>query len=144
MRDLNPMDLIMAIGMFSLVGLVLYLAFNAIKGSQQAAARKVMLDKFASAQDLGAFLQTKGGQRFMADLSSGGGPLQAVLGSIHKGIIAIFLGAGFFPLAGAFSQPAAVTGIGIVLFLVGCGFLVSAIVTYVLSRWWGLLQDREK
>jgi hypothetical protein len=138
------MDLIMAIGMFSLVGLVLYLAFNAIKGSQQAAARKVMLDKFASAQDLGAFLETKGGQRLMADLSSGGGPLQSVLGSIHKGVIAIFLGAGFFPLSGAFSQPAAVTGIGIVLFLVGCGFLVSAIVTYVLSRWWGLLQDREK
>jgi protein-S-isoprenylcysteine O-methyltransferase Ste14 len=80
----------------------------------------------------------------MADLSSGGGPLQSVLGSIHKGIIAIFLGAGFFPLSGAFSQPAAVTGIGIVLFLVGCGFLISAIVTYLLSRWWGLLQDREK
>jgi hypothetical protein len=138
------MDLIMAIGMFSLVGLVFYLAFNAIKGSQQAAARKAMLDKFASAQDLGAFLQTNGGRRFMADLSSGGGPLQSVLGSIHKGIIAIFLGAGFFPLSGAFSQPAAVTGIGIVLFLVGCGFLVSAIVTYMLSKWWGLLQDREK
>jgi hypothetical protein len=138
------MDLIMAIGMFSLVGLVFYLAFNAIKGSQQAAARKAMLDKFASAQDLGAFLETKGGQRFMADLSSGGGPLQSVLGSIHKGIIAIFLGMGFFPLSGAFSQPAAVSGIGIVLVCVGCGFLLSAIVTYVLSRWWGLIQGRAK
>src|ERR1700687_3051271 len=140
MRDLNPMDLIMGIGMFSLVGLVFYLAFNAIKRAQQAAARKAMLDKFASAQDLGAFLETKGGQRFMADLSSGGGPLQSVLGSIHKGVIAIFLGAGFFPLSGAFSQPAAVSGIGIVLVCVGCGFLLSAIVTYLLSKWWGLLQ----
>jgi hypothetical protein len=138
------MDLIMAIGMFSLVGLVFYLAFNAIKGSQQAAARKAMLDKFASAQDLGAFLETKGGQRFMADLSSGGGPLRSVLGSIHKGIIAMFLGAGFFPLSGGFSQPMAVAGIGIVLVLVGCGFLVSAIVTYLLSRYWGLIQGREK
>ena len=80
----------------------------------------------------------------MADLSSGGGPLQSVLGSIQKGIIAIFLGAGFFPLSMGFSQPAAVSGIGIVLVCVGCGFLLSAFVTYVLSRWWGLLRDREK
>jgi hypothetical protein len=138
------MDLIMAFGMFSLIGLVFYLAFNTIRGGQQSAARKAMLDKFASAQDLGAFLETKGGQRFMADLSSGGGPLQSVLGSIQKGIIAIFLGAGFFPLSGGFKDPAAVSGIGIVLVCVGCGFLLSAIVTYVLSRWWGLLQKREK
>ena len=133
----------MAFGMFSLIGLVFYLAFNAIRSSQQSAARKAMLDKFASAQDLGAFLQTSGGQRFMAELSSGGDPRQSVLASVHKGIIAIFLGAGFFPLSGAFSQPAAVSGIGIVLFLVGCGFLVSAVITYVLSKWWGLLQSRE-
>ncbi len=143
MRDINPMDAVLAIGMFSLVGLVLYLGFQTARNAQQTSVRKALLERFASAQDLGAFLQTGGGQRFISDLTSGlGSPLHSVLGSIHKGVISIFLGAGFFPLSGAFGQfSSAVTGIGILLFCVGSGFLVSAILTYGLSRWFGLLPD---
>lgn len=140
MRDVTPMELFMALGMFSLCGLLLYLGFNAARNAQQSSVRKALLEKFASAQDLAAFLQTGGGQKFLAELSStAGNPLQSVLGSIHKGIIAIFLGAGFFPLSGGFQNPWPISGIGIVLILVGCGFLVSAMTTYLLSRWWGLL-----
>jgi hypothetical protein len=133
-------------GMFTLCGLLLYLGFNAARNAQQSSVRKALLEKFASAQDLGAFLQTGGGQKFMAELSSvAGNPLQSVLDSIHKGIIAIFLGMGFFPLSGGFKQSGpTITGIGIVLILVGFGFLVSAIVTYLLSRQWGLLSSKSK
>ena len=146
MRDMNPVEIMMVAGMFSLCGLLLYLGFNAARNAQQTSVRKVLLEKFASAQDLAAFLQTGGGQKFMAELSSGAGnPLQSVLGSIQKGIIAIFLGMGFFPLSGGFKESGpAISGIGIVLILVGFGFLVSAIITYLLSRWWGLLSSNSK
>jgi hypothetical protein len=145
MRDMNSVDLMVVAGMFALCGLLLYLGFNAARNAQQTSVRKALLEKFASAQDLAAFLQTGGGQKFMAELSSGAGsPLQSVLGSIHKGIIAIFLGMGFFPLSGGFKDPWAITGIGIVLILVGSGFLVSAIITYLLSRRWGLLSSHSK
>ena len=136
---------LMVLGMFALVSMVIYLAFNAVKESRHASVRKALLEKFASAPDLGAFLQTSSGQRFMAELSSGAGnPLQSVLSSIHKGIIAIFVGAGFFPLSGGFKDPWPITGIGIVLVLAGAGFLVSAAVTYLLSKWWGMLAGDAK
>jgi hypothetical protein len=145
MRELSPVDLFVVSGMFALCGLLLYLGFNAARNAQQSSVRKALLEKFASAQDLTAFLQTGGGQKFMADLSSAAGnPLQSVLDSVHKGIIAIFLGMGFFPLSGGFKNPGPVPGIGIVLILVGCGFLVSAIITYLLSRWWGLVSSNSK
>src|ERR1700688_4558789 len=141
MRE-NPMDIFLAAGMFGLVFMVVYLAFNAVKDARHTSVRKALLEKFASAPDLGAFLQTSGGQRFMAELSTGAGnPLQSILGSIHKGILAIFIGAGFFPLSGGFKDPWPISGIGIVLMLCGAGFLVSAVVTYLLSKWWGMLSS---
>lgn len=145
MREIDPMELMVIFGMFCVVGLLLYLGFNAARNAQQTTVRKALLERFASAQDLAAFLETSVGQKFMAELSSGAAsPFQSVLGSIQKGILAMFLGAGFFPLGGAFKNSGAVTGIGIVLVLVGWGFLVSALVTYLLSRWWGLLPGRSK
>jgi hypothetical protein len=146
MREIQPIEMVLAVGMFSLVFLVIYLAFTAVRDARHTSVRKALLEKFASAPDLGAFLQTSGGQRFMADLSSGAGnPLQSVLSSIHKGIIAMFVGAGFFPLSGGFREDSpAVSGVGIVLILAGMGFLVSAGVTYLLSRWWGMLSGDSK
>ena len=140
------MEMFVAAGMFGLVFLVIYLAANAVRDARHTSVRKALLEKFASAADLGAFLQTAGGQRFMAELSSGAGnPLQSVLSSVHKGIIAMFIGAGFFPLSGGFkNDSSAVSGMGIVLVLAGMGFLVSAVVTYLLSRWWGLLSVEPK
>jgi hypothetical protein len=46
-------------------------------------------------QDLGAFLQSEGGQRFLAGLSNGtSSPLGPVPGSVQKGIILLLLGLG--------------------------------------------------
>jgi hypothetical protein len=145
MRDVNPLDLFLAAGMFSLVFLLVYQGFNAVKYARHTAVRKALLERFASAPDLAAFLQTSGGQHFMAEISSGAGnPLESVLRSVHNGIITIFIGAGFFPLSGGFNDHGTVSGIGIVLILAGMGFLVSAVVTYILSRWWGMLSTGSK
>src|SRR5436309_13712059 len=125
MRDVNPLDLLLAAGMFSLVFLLVYQAFNAVKYARHTAVRKALLERFASAPDLAAFLQTGGGQRFMAEISSGAcNTLESVLRSVHTGILAVFIGAGFFPLRGGFTEPWPITGIWIVLVLAWSGFLI--------------------
>src|SRR5689334_9050450 len=75
-------------------GVALYLAFSAWRTKQQTAMRKALLDKFGSARDLSEFLQSDGGQRFMADLAGVSSPLGTVMASIHKGILALLLGGG--------------------------------------------------
>jgi len=135
-----------ALGTFVLVSMVVYLAFNAMKDKRQSAARTALLERFSSAPDLGAFLQTSNGQRFLDELSSGAdNPLHSILSSVRTGIILMFVGAGFFPMSAGFTHGnGIVTGIGIVLILAGMGFLVSAAITYLLSRWWGMQPSRSK
>jgi hypothetical protein len=144
--DQNPIDYFLGAAMFGLVFMVVYLAFNAVKEARHTSVRKALLEKFSSAPDLGAFLQTSSGQRFMAELSTGAGnPLQSVLSSIQKGILFMFIGSGFFPLSMGFKENSpVVTGVGIVLILAGAGFLVSAVITYLLSKWWGMLSGDSK
>jgi len=137
---------ITALGTFVLVAIVVFLAFRATKDRHQAAVRTALLERFNSAPDLGAFLQTSNGQRFLDELSSGSGnPLHSILTSVRTGIILMFVGAGFFPMSAGFKQGnGIVSGIGIVLALAGMGFLVSAVMTYLLSRWWGMQPTRSK
>lgn len=129
-------------------GVGLYLAFSAWRSKQQAALRKALLDKFGSAQDLSEFLQSAGGQRFMADLAGVSSPLGAVLASVQKGIIVLLLGGGITAASAAISSQELIA-IGVIFGAVGVGFLVSAAVTYTMSKRWGLFrtpsaEDRAK
>jgi hypothetical protein len=132
---------IIGLGIFVLLVLILYLLHSSSERREQNDLRKALIEKFGSAQDLGSFLQSEGGRRFIADLSSGtAGALGSVLASIQKGIILVLLGIGC-AAANVFTSVVAL-GIGVVFLCVGVGFLVSAGVTYWLSRSWGLLGKR--
>jgi hypothetical protein len=126
------------LGVFVLVFLIVYLLHTSRRQQAQNDIRKVLIDRFGSAQDLGAFLQSEGGREFIAGLSSSEvGALSSVLASVQRGVILLLLG---FGCAGAqvfISQ--VFLGIGVVLMSAGIGFLVSAVVTYGLSKSWGLL-----
>jgi len=129
------------LGVFVLLFLILFLLHSSHRQRAQNDIRKSLIEKFGSAQDLGAFLQSEGGKRFIADLSSGSaGALGSVLASVQKGIILLLLGLGCSG-AGTFVGQAAM-GIGVVFMFIGVGFLVSAGVTYRLSKSWGLLGKR--
>lgn len=129
------------LGVFVLLGLMLFLLYSSHHQREQNDIRKALIEKFGSAQDLGSFLQSEGGKRSIADLSSGtAGALGSVLASVQKGIILLLLGVG---CAGANVFVGQITiGIGLVFMFVGVGFLVSAGVTYWLSKSWGLLGKR--
>lgn len=137
---MNPQEAI-GLGVFVLLFVILYLLHSSHRQKAQNDIRKSLIEKLGSAQDLGAFLQSEGGKRFIADLSSGSaGALGSVLASVQKGIILLLLGLGCSGASPFVGQVA--MGIGVVFMFIGVGFLVSAGVTYWLSKSWGLLGKR--
>jgi len=109
-----------------------------------------LLDRLGSGREMVEFCQTEGGKRFIEGLSMGtvdssaskGSPPERILGSIQKGIILTLLGLGFIFLAERFRRddPGDMfMVIGTVGLSLGIGFLLSAGVSYRLSRSMGLL-----
>jgi hypothetical protein len=109
-----------------------------------------LLDRLGSGREMVEFCQTEGGKRFIEGLSMGtvdslaskGSPPERILGSIQKGIILMLLGLGFLSLAWKYQRddPGDVfMVIGVVGLSLGIGFLLSASVSYRLSRSMGLL-----
>jgi len=130
------------LGIFVVVVLCIAMIHSSNRQRQQNEIRRTLIDKFGTAQDLGAFLQSEGGRRFLNELSTGAaGALQSVLGSIQKGIILVLLGGGIAGPGGVFIGQFAM-GVGLMVLCTGVGFLISAVVTYWLSKSWGLLGKR--
>jgi hypothetical protein len=112
------------------------------RSQQRVAVRKALIDKFASAQDLNSIMETPAGRRLFAEFSTGGSPLRPVLSSIRMGILAVLAGVGVGGL-GLLSGMAPILGVAGLLVCIGVGFLISAVITYRLSKSWGLLEKKD-
>jgi hypothetical protein len=130
------------IGMFLLLAVALVLAYSHVQQAQRNEMRRVLIEKFGTSQDLGAFLQSPGGRQLMSDLSTGSAA-GSVLSSVQKGIVLLAVGFGFAGAGGMTSAPP-VVGIGLIIAFSGVGFLVSAGVTYFLSKAMGLMAKRQE
>jgi hypothetical protein len=119
-------------------------------GRAQAEAQARLLDKLGSSQELAAFLQTDVGRKL---LESGPppeprrDPVRRIFADVQAGMMLFLLGVAFYiasvahsPFHGA--RVAFLTG-AVVFGALGAGLLVSAVVTYVLSKQWGLLPGQE-
>jgi hypothetical protein len=108
-----------------------------------------LLDRFASSQEMLAYMQSDAGKRFLeAPVFEGqrrqvsAMPFGRILWSIQVGIIAAILGAGILFLRGRVS-PDADMGLqvfGTLTLTLGIGFLVSGGVSYILAKHFGLLE----
>jgi hypothetical protein len=133
----------------ALFPVLLYLLFSGYQVRQRMFVHKAVIDKFSSAEDFAAFLQSPAGQKFITDLSGSESPARAVMGAIQKGIILVLLGGGVWWVGVTMESKAEVASIGVLLLCVGAGILISAGVSYRLSKSWGLIdkpasEDREK
>jgi hypothetical protein len=133
----------------ALFPVVLYLLFSGYQTRQRMSVRKAVIDKFSSAADFAAFLQSPAGQKFITDLSSSDSPARTVIGAIQKGIILVLLGGGVWWAGATLESEAEVATIGVLLLCVGAGLLISAGISYRLSKSWGLMdepvrEDRER
>ena len=102
-----------------------------------------LLEKFSSASEFTAYLQSEAGQRFFENLTTERAmPTTKILGSIQKGTILLLLGVGLMIAGRVFDSPQineTFFVFGIIGLMLGLGFLVSAAIAYRLSKSWGLL-----
>jgi len=100
-----------------------------------------LLDKIGSTSELGEFLQTDGGTRFLDSLSvEPSRPNDRILRSIQIGIVLGVLGLGFLLLGWIYGfrmYPFYI--LGTLLLALGVGFCLSSGVSYRLARTWGLI-----
>jgi hypothetical protein len=140
---MDPRAILAGIGIFVLVAAFLAILYSNVRHKEQAAIRRALIEKFGSAHDLGAFLQSPGGQRFVSDLFSGSNsPARSVLSSIQKGVIILLVGITL--VAVGLRSEMSIVAIGALLSSVGVGFLISAAITHHLSRKWGLMDGAPK
>jgi hypothetical protein len=102
-----------------------------------------MLEKFSSAEEFTAYLQSDAGKSFFDNLNNEPAtPLNKILGSIQKGAILTLLGLGLFVLGNIFSARDGgniMIVVGVISFMTGAGFLVSSVISYRLAKSWGMI-----
>lgn len=110
-----------------------------------------LLDRFGSSQDMLAYMSSDAGKKFLESPIFEGQrrqvstlPFSRILWSTQIGIIASFLGAGVLYLRGRVpgnpDTDTALLVFGTLTFALGIGFLVSGGVSYVLAKYFGLLE----
>ena len=150
-------EVIIVPALFIMVGFVIWVVVN---GWQRRLRLKLttefnskLLDRIGSVKDFNDFLQTEGGAKFMDGLTierSSTRPQDSILRASQIGIVLITLGCGCLVLDWYFSVRYASAGdtevltvIGVIAASLGLGFLISAGVTYWLSKSWGLIQKKD-
>lgn len=117
---------------FGLMGWVAYLIASMVRRKQKNDMQKALLEKFSSAHDFAEFMQSPAGQKYVMGFADAvTSPRNSILTSIRTGLVLMFGGMGC--LAGATGSWLTFR-IGWVSVLVGIGFLVSAGVSYFLSK----------
>ena len=115
----------------AIVGTVLYMIAITIRRKQRMTMQQHVLDKFASAKDFAEFLQSEAGQKYLMGFTdAAASPRSSILNSVRLGIVLVFAGAGLHIQDVAM----AARRVGMMLMMIGIGFLVSAAVSYVLAR----------
>ena len=109
-----------------------------------------LLDRFTANDDLLAYIQSPAGARFLqsspitldAAPRSVGAPLGRILWSVQGGVVLIAGGIGFQVVSGQVPVSAAQTlhGLGVLGIALGLGFVVSAIISFVISQRLGLIE----
>ena len=133
MNDVAPFLVVFGFG-FS----IMYLVFSVVRRRQQHAMQKHLLDKFSSTRDFTEFVQSPAGQRYVAGFSDAvTKPGASTLASVRVGIILIFAGLAFFLIRTfpeAQEAPYVLHGIGTLICMLGTGFLISGIASFVIAK----------
>lgn len=147
------------LGFFAFIGATLWILRLVLENRRwnkmvkvQTETHAKLLERFGSSQEMLAYMQSEAGKKFLeAPIFEGQRrqvstlPFGRILWSVQVGIIAAFLGAGLLFLRGKIS-PDADMGFevfGTLVLTLGIGFLVSGGVSYVLAKYFGLLERQD-
>ena len=148
MNQTFPMEFLVIPLVFTFVMLVIVLA--AIdrwrREKHRLELQKTILERVSSVKDLGEFLTTEQGERFLGTLAAPQfRPQLRTLSAVSVGIVFLVVGLflmfslhiRFFGVPSRTQPPAALVGI-LLLIAIGIGMLVSAAVSFVIARRLGL------
>ena len=128
-------DWVLMVAMLLMTVWGLYIVTIAVRRKHQSTMQKALLDKFSSAHDFAEFMQSPAGQKYVMSFADAvTSPRNAILKSVQIGIVLVFMGGGFMSA----NRPGApynllTEGLGDILFSLGFGFLISALVSYFIS-----------
>ena len=138
-------DIIIAIAVPSMFAWFAWMIFSTIRrfktAKLQSEVQTKLLDKVGSAQDLLAYAQTNAGREMLQSLKvEQHSPHARIIGALQTSIVMICLGAAMLFLRGRITG----TDEGFLVFgtlatMLGFGFGLSAIASYYLSKFFGLL-----
>jgi hypothetical protein len=155
-RDvLNGLPILAGFGMA--VGLLVWLIGTLVDYKRWSRLAKVqtdahtkILDRFAASEDLLAYIQSPAGAKFLesspisldAAPRSVGAPLGRILWSVQGGVVLIAGGIGLHIVGGRVVDPASQSlhALGVVGIALGLGFVVSALISFVISQRLGLIE----
>ena len=116
----------------------------------QTDAHTKIFDRLSSNEDLMAYIQSPAGQRFLTSASltvdvlprTVGAPVGRILWSMQAGVVMALAGAGLWVAKASVADEVAqlLHVIAVLAIAVGLGFIVSAMLAYLLSHRLGLLQ----
>lgn len=117
----------------------------------QTDAHTKLLDRFTANEDLLAYIQTPAGARFLesspirldAGPRSVAAPMGRILWSVQGGVVLMAAGFGLQYMSGRLpSGPAQpLRAIGVLGIAIGIGFVISAIISYLISKRLGLIES---
>lgn len=139
------------------VGVIIWLIRMVVDSRRWSRLSKVqfdvhskLLDRFASSEELMAYIQTPAGRKFLEsapiqlhnEVRPLGAPLSRILWSLQAGVVLAIAGLGVLLVSAQFSDEPAqfFFVVGVVTMALGAGFVVSAAAAYGLSRKLGLLE----
>jgi hypothetical protein len=138
---------VVPLGAFLMVVIIVWVASQEkqAKARYRAEVQRELIAKFGSGRELAEFLNSEGSQRLLGTLGSseehGGDPRRKAIGLITGGIICMSIGGAFFYVGSSWMgvrQPFLL--VGLILLGVGGSLLLSAGISYYLSKKWGLDQ----
>ena len=149
--------ILVPLGAFCMVSWIVYTIVTGLRRWHQQRVigqfQAKLLDRIGSVNELGAFLNTDAGARFLKGLTTvtdaEAGPHVRILRAVQTGAVLATVGAGLF-LYGWFTPTVpgevtnAINAIATILLGIGIGFLGSAAISHRLSKQMGLLASSDE
>ena len=135
------MTLVFIPALFIFGGWLVWSILDWLKMRHKSQLQNRILEKFTTVQEFNDFIQSKEGNKFLNFLSfNGSTPRQKILSSLSKGVIITFVGISLILIGQIFPEEMKYfLAFGIILIALGLGFLASTLISYTLSKKWGII-----
>ena len=139
-------EFLIPIVLFGVIGWIVFIYFSQRRQSQQLKTltefHTKVLDKMSSSKDLGEFLETDGGKRFMGSLAVEGPSAKTrIIRCAEQAVFCLSIGIGFLLLGSWFEDYRnGMVVIGTLVTACGVGSAISCGSSYFLSKSFGLFE----